>query len=373
MSWNERTTQLLWWIAGLLLVLVVAFVLHAVIGGLVFGVFLYYAVRPIYTRAIRYVGDSDGDVIDDSTVAAASTLLLVSVPMIVVVAFTLYRVIQDVSAFLQANQLTRYQSLLQPYVSIVQATSRGNFLQRLQPGRAGPVDRPAIEVIRPYLNELSRFARRFFAVLVDLFVMLLVAYYLLKFDDEIANWARLTFDDEHSFVTVMERVDAQLEQIYWGNLVTVVVTAAIAGVTYYALQILAPQSITVPYVLLSAMLTGIFTLVPVVGIKLFYFPMTAYLSYRAVSVPAAPLWFPAVFFVVTLVVVDAIPDFFIRSWISSGELNMGLVLVAYVFGSIAFGWYGIFLGPIVLVLFLNFARLILPKLLSGVSVESVLE
>jgi predicted PurR-regulated permease PerM len=28
---------------------------------------------------------------------------------------------------------------------------------------------------------------------------------------------------------------------------------------------------------------------------------------------------------------------------------MGLVLFAYVIGSIAFGWYGVFLGPILLI------------------------
>jgi len=85
-----------------------------------------------------------------------------------------------------------------------------------------------------------------------------------------------------------------------------------------------------------------------------------------VSKGEGSLWFPVVFFLVTVVVVDdVIPDFFIRSYVSKGELNMGLLLLTYVLGVVAFGWYGVFFAPIVLVVFIHFVRDILPVLLGS--------
>jgi len=38
-------------------------------------------------------------------------------------------------------------------------------------------------------------------------------------------------------------------------------------------------------------------------------------------------------------------------------------MFAYILGPLLFGWYGLFLGPVVLVLGVHFARLVLPELL----------
>jgi hypothetical protein len=40
-------------------------------------------------------------------------------------------------------------------------------------------------------------------------------------------------------------------------------------------------------------------------------------------------------------------------------------MLAYVFGPLLWGWYGLFLGPVVLVLVVHFVRLVLPELLAG--------
>ena len=97
--------------------------------------------------------------------------------------------------------------------------------------------------------------------------------------------------------------------------------------------------------------------------KLIYVPYTGYLLWRSVVVDATSIWFPVSFFVATFVLVDAFPDFFIRSYVSSGDINMGLMMLTYVLGAVAFGWYGVFFGPIVLVFFIHFSRDILPGLL----------
>jgi hypothetical protein len=68
---------------------------------------------------------------------------------------------------------------------------------------------------------------------------------------------------------------------------------------------------------------------------------------------------------VAVVVVDTIPDFLIRPYVSGNRTHVGLLMFAYILGPIAFGFYGIFLGPILLVLFAQFFRTVAPYVLSG--------
>jgi hypothetical protein len=45
-------------------------------------------------------------------------------------------------------------------------------------------------------------------------------------------------------------------------------------------------------------------------------------------------------------------------------------MFAFVLGPVLFGWYGLFLGPLLLVLIAHFVRLALPELLAGDRPES---
>ena len=44
-------------------------------------------------------------------------------------------------------------------------------------------------------------------------------------------------------------------------------------------------------------------------------------------------------------------------------------MIAYTFGPLLFGWYGIFLAPMLLVLVVHFARIVLPELVAGTPIQ----
>jgi len=176
--------------------------------------------------------------------------------------------------------------------------------------------------------------------LLRLFVSFTLAFYLLRDDYKIAQWFRRSFEHQPAAVTFVEQVDADLTTIYTGNLITIGASGLLAVSTYYVLDIIAPAGTGVQFPFLLGLLTGVATLIPAIGMKLIYYPYTGYLVWQVVSKGEGSLWFPVVFFLVTVVVVDVIPDFFIRSYVSKGELNMGLLLLTYVLGVVAFGWYG---------------------------------
>jgi len=200
-------------------------------------------------------------------------------------------------------------------------------------------------------------------VLLRISVAFTVAFYLLRDDDKVAHWARESFPGESGVVSFLEGVDADLTTIYTGNLITIGATGLIAVVVYYGLDFVSPPATGIQYPLLLGLLTGVGTLVPAVGMKLVYVPYTGFLAWRSLASGGGPVWFPALFFFVTLVAVDVVPDVLIRSYVSKGDINMGLIMLGYVLGAFAFGWYGVFLAPVVLVVFLHFAHRVFPNLL----------
>jgi len=56
-------------------------------------------------------------------------------------------------------------------------------------------------------------------------------------------------------------------------------------------------------------------------------------------------------------------------YVPGRNLQVGSVMSAYIFGTLLFGWYGIFLGSVLLVLSVHFARVVLPALLDAERVQ----
>jgi predicted PurR-regulated permease PerM len=74
------------------------------------------------------------------------------------------------------------------------------------------------------------------------------------------------------------------------------------------------------------------------------------------------MWYSSGFLAVVAVVVDTIPDLLLRPYLSGEYTHVGLLMLAYVFGTVVWGFYGLFLAPIVLVLSLTFVYVVLPFL-----------
>lgn len=326
-----------WALAGLLILVAVLFVLWSLFGALVVGTFLYYAVRPVY----RWLDEH----LDHPDLSAAIALSVVGLPMLLVVAYAAVVGIQELDQFLDVTDLGALRQSLGPYVDVVTAAG----------------DRGIVGLARDNVGRITGLTSAAFTWALRLFVIVTFAFYLLRDDLKIARWFRRTFEDHPAAVAFAERVDADLTTIYTGNLVTIGVTALIAAAVFYGLGALAPAGMAIDYPILLGLLVGVATVIPAVGMKLVYFPYTAFLLYLGVTTDA-PLWFPVAFFLVTLVTVDVFPDLFIRSYLSKGDHNMGLLVLTYVLGAVAFGWYGVFFGPVVLVLALNFGREIFPEL-----------
>ena len=111
-------------------------------------------------------------------------------------------------------------------------------------------------------------------------------------------------------------------------------------------------------------LAGVASLIPIVGMKIIYVPTTLYLLLQGIlSGGPNSLLLPIVFLIVSFLIVDCIPDLVIRPYISGKNLHTGVIMFSYIFGPLMFGWYGIFLGPMIAILIFHFGGTILPNIM----------
>lgn len=343
------------WIVAAALLAVLAYVAWSFVGTLIFGVFVYYATRPIYERLWL--------VIPSRSLAAAVAILLVFLPALLLFGWALAVAIQELLKLARSETFDQYQALLEPYLdySMLYAQVR----EQVEVIRQSGFDTGNLDVaglLETTLNQVLGWLGLAGSVVLHLFVVLIVAFYLLRDDHRFAAWARSFVDEDGVVDEYVRAVDADLKTVYFGNILNAFLTGIIGAVTYNALNTVAPPEVAIPAPTLIGLLTGAASLIPVVGIKIAYVPVLGYLlAASAVSAPRTA-WFAGLFLAVSIVIVDVIPDLVLRPYVSGKTLHIGAVMLAYIFGPLLFGWYGLFLGPFLLVLVVEFGRIVVPWL-----------
>ena len=349
-----------WTAVGGLLALAVVFVLYSFVGTFVFAVFIYYATRPIYRRLRRRVRPA--------SLAALLSLVLLVLPALALVSYAGLVATAQLDRLVGADARANLAAALDLDLGVVPDVRSPDALLSIDPRRylspeqaLGLVGRVggAVDVVA----EVGIF-------LVHAFVMVAVAFYLLRDDTRIARWVTSRFGDDHGLLRAyLTAVDRDLSSIFFGNILNAVLTGTIGVIVYSTLDAVAPAGLGVPAPALVGALAGVASLIPIVGMKLVYVPVALYLAGLSAVDGFAGVWFVALFAGVSLVVVDTIPDLVLRPYVSGRNLHVGTVMIAYTLGPLLFGWYGLFLLPMVLVFVVHFARVVLPELAAAESIR----
>ncbi|WP_458205483.1 AI-2E family transporter [Haladaptatus sp. NG-SE-30] len=352
--WNIDKSRAAWWAAGGVLGLATLFVIYSFIGTFVFGLFLYYATRPVYRRLRR--------VVRPPSLAAAVALLALALPAILLVVYTLAIGLQELSTVVQNTPVESLPESVRQYANV--STVAQHPEQFLMNGNNTKIIEEAFGSTLKYVGFVGTAA-------LHLFVMIAIAFYLLRDDHKLSRWFRRTFGDTEGVLEAyVQRVDTDFNSIFFGNILNAFLTGTIGAISYNVINMVAPPGLAIPYPTVVGLLTGVASLIPVVGMKLVYFPVTAVIGVDALMMrDPGVLWFPAVFALVSFVIVDSIPDLVLRPYVSGRNLHVGMVMFAYIFGPLLFGWYGIFLGPMLLVLVVHFVEVVLPELIAGKPIQ----
>ncbi|MFA1610885.1 AI-2E family transporter [Halobellus rubicundus] len=344
-------SRLSWWLGGAALGVGLAYVIYSFIGTFVFGIFLYYSTRPIYRRIKKRVRPP--------SLAAAVALFVLALPALVLIAYT---------GAIAVSELTRLTNQgvfdLSQYPITQAQLARLTDVEQLLAFDPETITTEQIRRLFASIGSAGNVLAFVGVGLVHLFAMIALAFYLLRDDRKLTAWVRRQVGDDRGVMEAfLAGVDRDFTHIFFGNILNAVLTGTIGVVAYALLNAISPPGVSIPAPELIGLLAGIASLVPVVGMKLVYVPVAAYLGVTSYLFDPATLWFTAVFVAVSFVVVDTIPDLVLRPYVSGRNLHVGAVMIAYTLGPLLFGWYGIFLGPILLVLVVNFARHVLPVLI----------
>ncbi|WP_255149222.1 AI-2E family transporter [Halorarius halobius] len=342
-----------WWVIGAVLGAALLFVAYSFVGTLVLAAFVYYATRPVYTRLKRRVRPP--------SLAAAASLLTVALPILALVAYAIAIGLQEFNKVTNRVDLGSYEAALAPYVDVSTVVDDPSSL----------LDDPnVVDTLGTVGSDALTYAGFIGNGLLHAFVVFAIAFYLLRDGPRLARWLQSRFaDDRGVFVAYARAVDRDLYKVFSGNILNAVFTGAIGAIVYSVLNFFAPAGSAIPYPALVGLLAGAASLIPVVGMKLVYVPVAAYLFGTEYLAADPVYWFPVAFVALSFVIVDTIPDLILRPYVSGRNLHVGLVMFAYIFGPLLFGWYGIFLGPMMLVVVVHFARLVLPELVGGADIR----
>ena len=330
-------SRLAWWLLGAILAGILYLAVQRFLGAFVFGLFVYYAVRPINRRTRRLT--------DSSGLAATSSLLLVALPLVALIGYVVVQLVLE----LDLASIQQYRSLVQPYVDLSSLFSDPRqLLSRLR-------ERNAIQIGTAAFAVLS-------TVLIDLFIVLAFVFFLMRDDHRLAGWFQSAVGGERSVAyAYFSAVDRDLESVYLGNTMMALSVALLSVFTYNAFNIVAPAGLTIPFPTALALLTGVASLVPLVVGKLVYVPVGAYLVWVA-SQGEASYVFPVGFIVFSFLFLDLFPQTFVQPYLAGQSIHVGLTVFAYILGTTLFGWYGLFLGPLLMVLMVQFVRIVFTEL-----------
>ncbi|WP_049901916.1 AI-2E family transporter [Halococcus agarilyticus] len=339
-----------WWLVAAGVVAIVGLFFLSFVGTFVFGLFVYYGARPVNRRIQSRV--------DSRVIAATVTLLFIVLPTLALLGYTGVVAFREFTTFagpgavdtvlnrLPGNQ----QSIAGALRNLPQLARRLGQVSGVQQG------------LTTALGTLGAISNG----LLHLTLALTFAFFLYRDGNRLESWYRAEVGGRDTAAySYLAGVDADLEVVYFGNVLTVLAVTIGSIVVYNGYNVLAPTAVTLPLPTLLAVLTGLATFVPLVVGKVVYVPAAAYLAWRAVEAGADLLVYPIVFLVVAFLLLDIIPQSIVRPYISGQTMHEGAVLFAYILGAALFGWYGLFLGPFLLVIVVQFANVVLGDLIRG--------
>ncbi|NAT11036.1 hypothetical protein C4E22_05775 [ANME-1 cluster archaeon AG-394-G06] len=351
---NIRDGKLGWLILGLISIALLVYMLFSFCDVIIYGIFVYYVARPVYRGFVkRYKYERVG---------AFCSLFFIALPLVIICIYALSTAYIELSRFLVHTDFgyTSYvNEIVKDVKEIASSINLADISHLITLGDNWSV----------FITQITSFSGTmspYFSIPLKLFLTFVIAYYLLKDGAKLMAWITDTFLGGKTELAkkFFDDADSALYQVYVGNILTAILTALVAVVTFYLLNLVAPPQLLVPYPILFGILCGIGIFIPIVGVKLIWIPLTIYLGVQAYlnGILLTSWWFILLFIVVMFLVVDSVPEYALRPYISKKHVHVGALLLAYIFGVTIFGFLGLFLGPMILIIATSFMKIVLPEL-----------
>jgi len=236
-------SRLGWWAFVFALAVVAGFVAYSFVGMAVLGVFGYYATRPIYRRLERHI-DADG-------IAAGATVLLIVVPLLALLFYAGFNVVQQVQQAIGAGGSGAAGSVVDPSML---PSEQADTVRTLLRNPRQLVSQPQ-QAIGTVLSLGTRVLGAVAGGIVLIELALAFSYFLLENDDRLGGGLEALFGGRDTVAyAYAAAVDEDLESVFFGNLLFVLTMAVIAAIAYGTTNLLAPAGLHIPMVLVLGVL-----------------------------------------------------------------------------------------------------------------------
>lgn len=333
---SDRSVQRYFLLALLLAVgFVVFYIMQPFLSPLVLAAIFAVVLQPVYKRALKDMRGSE-------SLAALTTTLAFLVILLVPAVFFGERIFNESR---QLYAAVSDGSLVRGFDTFV--SERSTFFDAYIPN-ASTMIADATRDLSAYANDGIRWLvgnlgvafSGVSAFVLSFFVFLMALYYLLRDGERLSRYlVRLSPLPDSDDDLILNRLSTAVNSVVKGKILIALAQGVFAG--------LGLMIFGVPNALLWGLLSTLFALIPPFGTGVVTFPAAIYLY--AVAGP-----FPAIGMIVWGIIGGAIDNIFGPQLMARGTSQHPLGMILAVLGGLAlFGPVGVFLGPLILSLFVT--------------------
>lgn len=310
-----------------LVVLLVFIMIKPFLGSIVAGIFLCYIFYPLYKRMLS--------VVRNSNVAAALMTALVLLIIIIPLALLAQIIIVEVMSMYGKVNLQQTVSSIASY-----------FNADLQEVLASITK----QVLSFMASLLSTFVLSLPQRILNAFVLIMTMFVSFRGGEKLVNDVKALLPVRQAYKNVfINRFKQITDAIVYGVVVVSLVQGIAAMIAFYIFGISSPA--------LLGFITFLAALLPIVGPAVVWVPVALFEYLSGNTSVAIGL------VVYSIIVQNLLLDLLLKTRIIGikGKTPPLLVLLGIVGGVMAFGFTGILLGPIILVIFMEFLKVYLGK------------
>ncbi len=306
------------------------------IPAICIGLFIIYVTRPIYGNLERFIHNK-------SIPIAITIIIVISITLFLGMQFSTIAMKETVSII---NNPTVSNVLANEY-NINTSNIEEAFLEAIHYDKLMLLfERPDIggfkefqtysAQIRSTVNMAIGLFISIGYILIQLIIAFMIAFYGVRDREKLKKFMLKATPLQHKeFIkTFIKELDISLNNIFMGFFVTSVLTGALAYIIFIYFNL--------PYPMLLALLTGILTLIPIIGAWLIYTPISIIMFLNGDPNTAV------LFFALNLIIVSSVPDWITKPLIMASEkkMNLLIVMIGFIGGAYVFGPMGVIIGPI---------------------------
>lgn len=336
-----------WFFFGIFIFLIYLF--YQIIKPFIFSLFwaaiISLILYPVHERLTRFMRNRVG--MSSLLMTLLSTLVLV-VPVVIVITTLAVEMFDAYQSLRDKLELVKLRSMIEHLKELIPVTVLEEIEKRFNVGelKLEQVILTAVGTISRYIfDQVQQGAKNLTSIILSFIVMIFAMFFFFrdgkKLYEELKYLIPMTEEQKNR---IFDRFYDILNAVILGIIATAAVQGFITGVIFWALGI--------SFAVLGGVITFVFSLLPIGGSAFVWFPVGVYLLVSGEFLKGTVL------LLLGGLVVSSV-DNILKPLIIGGRVKLPtLFLFLSILGSVkAFGFSGIILGPVVLVVFLSFIEI----------------